>query len=198
MWDVARSKNLLGSYQQKKRKCKKHNSITNIQVTIINSGEKIPQHRKAQLKQYSKKMQHRPTVHEIILYSALRQRFPYLKIKTQVVFNIDKGTAYIVDIYIVKRKIAIEVDGPLHDGQKQYDLIRDELLFSCFGVRTYRFKNQDVQDKLLFILNNIRAILDKEQVVKTPPVRHPKYELSFKSQPEVVDYIDVRPRPKAM
>lgn len=54
---------------------------------------------------------------------------------------------YIIDIYIPKAKLAIEVDGRHHqdnEAQRRHDIIRDKYLRSI-GINTIRFQNQEVR-----------------------------------------------------
>jgi len=51
---------------------------------------------------------------------------------------------YIVDMYLPKKNIVIEIDGGIHDKQFGYDDARDEFLTRCHGVRVFRFTNDDV------------------------------------------------------
>lgn len=54
---------------------------------------------------------------------------------------------YIIDIYIPKAKLAIEIDGRHHqdnEGQRKHDIIRDKYLRSI-GIDIIRFQNQEVR-----------------------------------------------------
>ena len=50
---------------------------------------------------------------------------------------------YIVDFYCAELKLIIEIDGEIHQSQKDYDLSRDEVLKS-HNLKTVRFTNCDV------------------------------------------------------
>lgn len=63
---------------------------------------------------------------------------------------------FIVDFYCSKLKIAIEIDGEIHDGPR--DKERDNFLIRTFGIRILRYKNREV-------LNNPERIL--KEVIKT-------------------------------
>jgi very-short-patch-repair endonuclease len=52
--------------------------------------------------------------------------------------------SYIIDIYLKKLMIGIEIDGGIHSKQLAYDDQRDEYLASC-GVTIVRFTNQEVR-----------------------------------------------------
>lgn len=62
-----------------------------------------------------------------------------------------KGEAFcIVDIYIPKRKICIEIDGEYHENTKGYDNWKDNYLESR-GFTVKRIKNEDVEDICLLL-----------------------------------------------
>jgi very-short-patch-repair endonuclease len=59
---------------------------------------------------------------------------------------------YILDFYCHEKRLAIEIDGNIHDSQQEHDRYRDEFLHSI-GIRTLRIKNEDV-------LNNIEKVIE--------------------------------------
>lgn len=63
---------------------------------------------------------------------------------------------YIVDFLCREHRIVIEVDGDIHEKQKEYDFFRSgELLFH--GYRVLRFTNDQVLDDLSGVLKKIAA-----------------------------------------
>lgn len=50
---------------------------------------------------------------------------------------------FIVDFYCAELKLIIEIDGEIHQSQKEYDLSRDEVLKS-HNLQTVRFTNVDI------------------------------------------------------
>ena len=68
---------------------------------------------------------------------------------------------YIADFYCPSTKLAIELDGGIHDTetQKQYDKHRDQVI-NNLGVTILRFKNQEVIDDPTQVLQTIRNKLD--------------------------------------
>jgi very-short-patch-repair endonuclease len=59
---------------------------------------------------------------------------------------------YILDFYCHEKRLAIEIDGNIHNSQQEYDKYRDEFLNSI-GIRTLRLRNEDV-------LNNIEKVIE--------------------------------------
>ncbi len=68
---------------------------------------------------------------------------------------------YIADFYCPSTKLAIELDGGIHDTetQKQYDKHRDQVI-NNLGVTILRFKNQEVLEDPTQVLLTIRNKLD--------------------------------------
>ena len=50
---------------------------------------------------------------------------------------------YITDFYCPRKKLAIEIDGMVHNNQKEYDGIRDKSM-NNFGIKVLRFRNEEV------------------------------------------------------
>ncbi len=61
---------------------------------------------------------------------------------------------YIVDFYNHENKIAIEVDGDIHDKQKSYDKNRDEYLLAC-GYTVIRFTNDEIEKNIDKVIERI-------------------------------------------
>ncbi|MBX4181289.1 endonuclease domain-containing protein [Candidatus Parcubacteria bacterium] len=58
---------------------------------------------------------------------------------------------FIMDFYCASLKLAVEVDGEVHDAVR--DKERDNVLKEKFGVEVVRYKNEDV-------LNNIEEVIE--------------------------------------
>jgi very-short-patch-repair endonuclease len=65
---------------------------------------------------------------------------------------------FIVDFYCPEHRLVIEVDGEIHDTQKDYDAARTEKL-SQQGYRVIRFSNQQVLTNINEVLKTILAEL---------------------------------------
>ncbi len=85
-----------------------------------------------------------PTPAEATAWNLLRgRRCMGLKFRRQQVI-----AGFIVDFYCAELRLALELDGPVHDEQQQHDAARDRLL-SEHGVRVVRVKNEDLSQKRL-------------------------------------------------
>jgi leucyl-tRNA synthetase len=61
-----------------------------------------------------------------------------------------KKDFFILDFYCNEKKIAVELDGPIHDQQKDYDQSRDQILLEM-GIKVVRYKNEEVNQMELFL-----------------------------------------------
>ncbi len=64
---------------------------------------------------------------------------------------------YIADFYCSEKKLIVELDGKIHEFQKEKDQFRDEILADQ-GLRILRLKNEDT-DKIAIALNKIKAFI---------------------------------------
>jgi very-short-patch-repair endonuclease len=69
---------------------------------------------------------------------------------------------YILDFYCHEVQLAIEVDGRIHNQQKEYDEYRDAFLKNI-GITTIRFDAEDVVNNTSQVVNEILiSILNKK------------------------------------
>ena len=112
----------------------------------------IPYNKK--LVPYAKELRKGMTLEEKKLWYKLLKYIPYV-VKRQ--HNIEN---FIVDFYIPKKRIAIEIDGIQHEmpEHKVADAERDVAL-AAWGIKTLRYSNKNVQsnfdDVAEDILNNL-------------------------------------------
>ena len=91
---------------------------------------------------------------ETILWRELRAR------RVGVQFRRQHATArFVLDFYAPGPRLAIEVDGPIHDAQRARDVDRDAWL-ATVGVRTLRFTNDAAINDLAAVLARISAALE--------------------------------------
>ncbi len=67
---------------------------------------------------------------------------------------------YILDFYCHEKRLAIEIDGKIHDSQKEYDRYRDEFMMSI-GINTLRIKDEDVLNNVEIVKEMIRIKLSE-------------------------------------
>lgn len=65
---------------------------------------------------------------------------------------------YIVDFCCYQRKLVIELDGPIHETQQEYDQSKDFVL-AQYGFVVLRFKNEDVMNDIQTVLKQVNGSL---------------------------------------
>ncbi len=106
----------------------------------------------AKLVHLARQYRRQPTLAEKKLWNALRDRRPAgLKFRRQHPFG-----RYLLDAYCVKRQLAVEVDGAVHQepDQAAHDAEREAFLNSQ-GIQVLRFKNDEVENNLEEVLRKI-------------------------------------------
>jgi len=92
-----------------------------------------------------------PTPDEETLWKALRSdRLAGLHFRRQQVIS-----GYIADFYCASARLAVELDGPVHNERTSYDRDRDRA-FKANGIRTLRIVSNRVQSELAVVLEEIR------------------------------------------
>lgn len=85
-----------------------------------------------------------PTGAEKTAWALLRARKVHgLKFRRQQAIR-----GFVVDFYCAQHHLVLELDGPIHDAQKEYDDARTKILESM-GVRIVRVRNEDLSAELL-------------------------------------------------
>jgi very-short-patch-repair endonuclease len=68
---------------------------------------------------------------------------------------------FILDFYCPEKKLAIEIDGKIHNNKKDYDQARQELLENM-GISFLRFSNEEVKLNIDMVLRSIKRKLNNE------------------------------------
>ncbi|NLY75042.1 MAG: endonuclease domain-containing protein [Firmicutes bacterium] len=100
----------------------------------------------------AKVLRKEPTAAEAVLWEQLRKgKLKGFKIRRQHPIG-----CYIADFYCANGKLAIEIDGGVHDNKdvKEYDEVRQQAI-EYYGIRVIRFKNEDVFNRIEFVLKEI-------------------------------------------
>lgn len=91
----------------------------------------------------ARELRRRMTPAEEQLWQELRGgRLGSLKFRRQQVIG-----GYIADFYCDSLGLVIEIDGPVHDAQIDYDRVREEAI-NLHGLRVLRFSNDQVLNRL--------------------------------------------------
>ena len=100
----------------------------------------------------ARELRRRMTPAEARLWQALRGgQLSGLKFRRQQVIG-----GYIADFYCDTAGLVIEVDGPVHDAQMEFDQAREEAI-NLHGLRVLRFSNDHVMNRLAAVLVTIES-----------------------------------------
>jgi very-short-patch-repair endonuclease len=102
-----------------------------------------------------------PTSSEAILWEVLRNRKlngKYFR-RQHPIKVIDQGKIryFIADFYCDEKKLVIELDGKIHESQKEYDEYRTSII-NKLGIKVFRIKNEELQD-ITVVIAKIKALL---------------------------------------
>ena len=115
-------------------------------IKDIVRGQKVSEEMLAR----AKELRHAMTPAEKILWKHLKaNRLNGLHFRRQQVVH-----GYLPDFYCHQHGLTIEVDGGIHDMQKEYDTEREAYLISL-GLRIIRFTNEEIQKDLKGVLQRI-------------------------------------------
>ena len=109
-----------------------------------------------QLKDLRRQLRHDRSPAEHILWRYLKGR-QLLGLKFRRQHSIGR---YIVDFSCPSIRLVVEVDGDSHfeEAQQQRDAIREELM-KQFGIRTIRFRNDEVLHDTLTVVERLRVFI---------------------------------------
>jgi very-short-patch-repair endonuclease len=114
----------------------------------LNEGKEtggVTLYSKRHITQLARDLRKRSTPPERKLWNELRnRRFHGIKFLRQypIIYEVDRGLFrfYIPDFYAHEIRLAVELDGKIHDLQKEYDQDRDFILMQN-QISVIRFKN---------------------------------------------------------
>jgi very-short-patch-repair endonuclease len=108
------------------------------------------------IKGKAKDLRKNMTQHERILWNCIRKRqLNGMHFRRQHPYGI-----YILDFYCFEAQLVIEIDGMIHLKNREYDIERTEYLESS-GLNVIRFKNEDVEERIEWVLKQIDTYLTK-------------------------------------
>ena len=110
----------------------------------------------------AKQLRKNMTEAEKLLWTYLKKDINGFKFRRQHPFIYStlqfKQQFFVADFYCAKKKMIIELDGRVHDFQKDYDKNRDEVLAEL-GLKTIRIKNEQLQNDMAGVLQMITDAL---------------------------------------
>ncbi len=105
--------------------------------------------------QRAKELRREMTPAEKILWQEVRAKKLGVRFRRQQVIQ-----GFIVDFYCHKSALVVEVDGDIHDLQKEEDERREKVL-SALGLRIVRFRNDEVVRNVSTVVGRIREYIGK-------------------------------------
>ena len=118
-------------------------------VKNIIPGQKVTKEKLQRAKELRREM----TPAEKLLWQEVRAKKLGVRFRRQQIIQ-----GFIVDFYCHKAGLVIEVDGDIHDLQKDEDASREKAL-SELGLRIVRFRNDDVVRNLSAVVGRIRELV---------------------------------------
>jgi very-short-patch-repair endonuclease len=107
------------------------------------------------LKDRANELRNTMTPAECILWEKIRKKQVLgINFNRQAMIN-----NFIVDFYSRDIKLAIEVDGKIHDEKKEYDFER-EVILRKLGVDIIRFTNEEVEGNVDSVINKIKKYIE--------------------------------------
>ena len=99
------------------------------------------------IKDTVRNLRHNPTIAEQAFWELIRgKKIKNHKFNRQfaIIFDYEgKKRFFIADFYCHALKLIIEIDGKIHDKQKEYDDVRTYIL-NNLGCKILKFKNEDI------------------------------------------------------
>jgi very-short-patch-repair endonuclease len=104
----------------------------------------------------ARELRHEMTPTEKVLWQELRANKLGVHFRRQQIIQ-----GFIVDFYCHKAALVIEVDGDIHDLQREEDARREKVL-SEMGLTIIRFKNDEVLKNLSTVVGKIRKVISTQ------------------------------------
>ncbi len=102
----------------------------------------------------AKEMRSNMTESEKALWEALRNSAIGLKFRRQHIID-----QFIVDFVCLSKMLVVEIDGKIHDNQKEYDEGRTAEL-NRLGFEVIRFENEELAENLSVVVDKIKSICE--------------------------------------
>jgi very-short-patch-repair endonuclease len=120
-------------------------------VKNIIPGQKVTKEKLQRAKELRREM----TPAEKLLWQEVRAKKLGVRFRRQQIIQ-----GFIVDFYCHKAALVVEVDGDVHDLQKEEDERREKVL-STLGLRIVRFGNDEVVVDISAVVRNIKKLIMK-------------------------------------
>ena len=106
--------------------------------------------------EFSMELRKKSTPPEVIVWERLRDRkFLGLKFRRQQIIM-----GFVVDFYCAELNLALEIDGKIHEQQKEYDATRQALIEKK-GIQFIRITADEMDGSAFTLLSKIRSFKDQ-------------------------------------
>jgi very-short-patch-repair endonuclease len=126
------------------------------------------------IKEYRDELKSNPTDAELVLWKYLKSKKTGHKIRRQHIID-----DFITDFVCLRKKVVIEVDGKIHEFQKEYDEMRTFRLTEL-GFEVMRFSNFDVLKCPEDIVQKIKEYLDQKPLDPSPSLPKREGDVEYK------------------
>ncbi|MDQ7797666.1 MAG: DUF559 domain-containing protein [Candidatus Edwardsbacteria bacterium] len=111
-------------------------------------------HVKTEKHELAKKMRRNMTYAEKCFWNSVRNnKFLGYQFRRQQIVH-----GFIADFYCNDLNLVVEIDGGVHEEQKDYDKLRDYII-NQYGIKVIRFSNQEIIDKCDLVLKRIQELI---------------------------------------
>ena len=119
--------------------------------------------KKEQAKILARQLRKTSTKTERIFWELVRNRrfdnFKFYRQKVIFYEYLQIKKFFIADFYCHEKKLIIEIDGPIHELQRDYDQNREEILKSL-DLRLIRFTNEDIENQIESVVSRLSNALE--------------------------------------
>jgi very-short-patch-repair endonuclease len=123
-----------------------YNSVMSLKNIITN--QKVTKEKL----QRAKELRHEMTPSEKMLWKEIHANKLGVHFRRQQII-----AGFIVDFYCHKAALVVEVDGDIHDLQREEDAQREGVL-SEMGLKIVRFRNDEILNNLLIVVKRIKEL----------------------------------------
>ncbi len=107
------------------------------------------------LREFARYLRNNSTLSEVLLWKEIKNKALGVEFKRQVPI-----LDYIVDFYCQELKLAIEVDGHIHDFRYVEDKVRQEQI-EQWGITFIRFSNEDIKTNMFSVVLSLESKIDE-------------------------------------
>ena len=105
-----------------------------------------------------------PTAAECVFWERVRKKqfmgYRFLRQHPLLYKYYGRQRFFIADFYCRALSLVVEIDGGIHEKQKEYDRVRSEILEVRHNLRVIRFSNDEVLDNMNKVLIRLKRYVD--------------------------------------